>query len=82
MLPYSATGGGRMHHKLFARLLSQPVYATEGLRFKLPRSIKNSTRLGATFMARSTEKDITGFLEKTACDKAFSDIFYIFYRSV
>lgn len=33
-------------------------------------------------MARSTEKDITGFLEKTACDKAFSDIFYIFSRSV
>ena len=26
-------------------------------------------------MARSTEKDITGFLEKSACDKAFSDFF-------
>ena len=33
-------------------------------------------------MARSTEKDITGFLGKTACDKAFSDFFYIFSRSV
>jgi len=33
-------------------------------------------------LARSTEKDITGFFEKSACDKAFSDFFYIFYRSV
>ena len=30
-------------------------------------------------MARSTEKDITGFFEKSACDKAFSDFFYIFF---
>ena len=29
-------------------------------------------------LARSTEKDITGFFEKSACDKAFSDFFYFF----
>jgi len=34
------------------------------------------------FMARSTEKDITGFFEKSACDKAFSDFFYIFSCSM
>lgn len=27
------------------------------------------------FLARSTEKDITGFFEKSACGKAFSDFF-------
>ena len=32
-------------------------------------------------MARSTEKDITGFLEKSACDKAFSDFFIFFLPS-
>ena len=26
---------------------------------------------GSPFLARSTEKDITGFLGKSACDKAF-----------
>ena len=30
-------------------------------------------------MARSTEKDITGFLEKSACGKAFSDFFIFFF---
>ena len=30
-------------------------------------------------MARSTEKDITEFLEKSACDKAFSDFFIFFW---
>lgn len=30
-------------------------------------------------MARSTEKDITGFLGKSACDKAFSDFFIFFW---
>ena len=30
------------------------------------------------FVARSTEKDITGFLGKTACVKAFSDFFIFF----
>lgn len=34
------------------------------------------------YLARSTENDITGFLGKSACDKAFSDFFYIFSRSV
>lgn len=29
-------------------------------------------------LARSTEKDITGFLEKSACDKAFSNFLYSF----
>ena len=33
-------------------------------------------------LARSTEKDITGFFEKSACDKAFSDFFYIFSCSM
>ena len=33
-------------------------------------------------LARSTEKDITGFLEKSACGKAFSDFFYIFSCSM
>lgn len=32
-------------------------------------------------MARSTEKDITGFLGKSACDKAFSDFLYSFLHS-
>ena len=32
-------------------------------------------------MARSTEKDITGFLGKSACDKAFSDFFIFFLPS-
>lgn len=32
-------------------------------------------------MARSTEKDITGFSEKSACDKAFSDFFIFFLPS-
>ena len=32
-------------------------------------------------LARSTEKDITGFLEKSACDKAFSDFFIFFLPS-
>ena len=35
-----------------------------------------------SFLARSTEKDITGFFEKSACDKAFSDFFYIFSCSM
>ena len=29
----------------------------------------------ALSLARSTEKDITGFFEKSACDKAFSGFF-------
>ena len=33
-------------------------------------------------MARSTEKDITGFSEKSACDKAFSDFFIFFFAFV
>ena len=32
-------------------------------------------------LARSTEKDITGFLGKSACDKAFSDFFISFSPS-
>jgi hypothetical protein len=41
-----------------------------------------SVMLSAFQMARSTEKDITGFFEKSACDKAFSDFFYIFSCSM
>lgn len=38
---------------------------------------KNKHRLlnGVYFLARSTEKDITGFFEKAACGKAFSAFF-------
>lgn len=38
---------------------------------------KNKHRLlnGVYFLARSTEKDITGFFEKAACGKAFSGFF-------
>jgi len=43
---------------------------------------KKAPRLGCFFVARSTEKDITGFFEKSACDKAFSDFFYIFSCSM
>ena len=32
-------------------------------------------------LARSTEKDIAGFLGKSACDKAFSDFFIFFLPS-
>ena len=32
-------------------------------------------------MVRLVEKDITGFLEKSACDKAFSDFFISFSPS-
>ena len=45
---------------------------------------KKAVPIGTTFpfLARSTEKDITGFFEKSACDKAFSDFFYIFSCSM
>ena len=33
-------------------------------------------------LARSTEKDITEFLGKSACDKAFSDFFKFFFAFV
>ena len=38
---------------------------------------KNKHRLlnGVYFLARSTEKDITGFFEKADCSKAFSAFF-------
>jgi len=51
----------------------------------LPQKVRKAPdffRNPVLFLARSTEKDITGFFEKSACDKAFSDFFYIFYRSV
>lgn len=41
---------------------------------KTPDSLSKS----GVFMARRTGKDITGFLEKSACDKAFSDFFIFF----
>ena len=47
--------------------------ATEKMQRKKTKPLKS--RGFSDFLARCTEKDITGFFEKSACGKAFSDFF-------
>jgi len=66
---------------LVSKLVSNEVCYVPFLLKKLQKQRKTTAK-SVVFMARSTEKDITGFFEKSACDKAFSDFFYNFSCSM
>ena len=75
--PGESTISGQRKGKCVAKLEKIPLFGVK-VRIKKKRPGTDFVSIPGSFMARRTEKDITGFLGKSACDKAFSDFFIFF----